>query len=101
MVELDAGEFLLMQLDHLLAPEHAGLQHVGLVDRTDLAPARTCQLESRTCDAADLAGSVLLGVEAAALPVGQRFDTARFAKIDAAGEFADNDEVDAFQHMRL
>src|SRR5689334_9629084 len=101
MSQLDIGKFLLMQSDHLLAPEHAGLQHIGLVHRANLVAARARQLEGRPRDAADLVRGVLLGVETATLPVCKRFDAARLAGIDAAGEFPDDDEVDAMEHMCL
>src|ERR1700719_3186437 len=37
----------------------------------------------------------------AARAVGDFFDAASLAKIDAAGEFADDDEIDVLQHPRL
>ena len=101
MRELDIGKFRFVQRDDFLAPQHAGLEHVGLVDRTDLVPSRPRQLESGTRDAANLIGGVLLGVEAAALPVGERLDAARLAEINAAGQFADDDEIDVPEHAGL
>ena len=101
MRELDIGKFRFMQRDDFLAPQHAGLQHVGLVDRTDLVPSRPRQFESGARDAANLISGVLFGVEAAALPVGERLDAARLAEIDAAGQFADDDEIDVPQHAGL
>ncbi|MGY4448781.1 hypothetical protein ACVWZR_003441 [Bradyrhizobium sp. i1.3.1] len=63
--------------------------------------ARPRQFERGSRHPANLAGGVLLGVETAALAVRQRFDAARFAEIDAAGELADDDEVDILQHRGL
>ena len=100
MGQLDVGKFRRVQCDDFLAPQHAGLEHIGLVDRTDPALSRARQLEGCPRHAANLVGGVLLGVETAALPVGKRFDAARLAEIDAAGEFADDDEVDIFEHAR-
>src|SRR5690242_21777917 len=82
-----------MQRDHLFAPQNTAFQYIGLVDRANLVPPRSRQLEGSTRDSTNLVCRVLLGVEPAALPVGQRLDAARFTKIDAAREFADDDEV--------
>src|SRR4029079_7405309 len=52
-------------------------------------------------DTANLICGVLLGVEAAALPVGERLDAARLAAIDAAGQSADEDEIAVPEHAGL
>src|SRR5579872_1374161 len=101
MAEFDIGELLRVQSRDLLTPQHAGLQHIGFVDRADLASSRPRELKRRSRHAADLAGRILLGVEAAALTIGKCFDAARLAKIDAAGEFANDDEIDALQYAGL
>src|SRR6266481_5407093 len=101
MGELDVGEFFSMQSDNFFTPYHTGLKHIGLVHRTDLVPASTRQFERRLRHAANLVGGVLLGIETAPLPIGERLDAARLAEIDAAGQFANDVKVDAFQHMCL
>src|SRR6516225_6621478 len=101
MCQLDVGKLFRMKRGDFLAPQHAGVQHIGLVHRTDLSSSRARQLESCARDATNLAGGVLLGIEAAALPISKGLDAARLSEIDAAGELADDDEVDAFQHPRL
>src|ERR1700682_4556973 len=90
-----------MQSDDFLAPQHAGFKNIRLVHRT--YPALPCarEFESRPRHAADLIGGVLLGVETATLPVGKRFDAARFSKIDAAGQLPNDDEVDPPEHTGL
>ena len=101
MRELDIGKFRGVQGHDFLAPQHAGFEHVGLIDRTNLVPSRPRQLKSGTRDTANLIGRVLFGVETTALPVGERLDAARLAEINAAGQFADDDEIDVPQHAGL
>jgi hypothetical protein len=101
MAELDIGEFGSMESDDFLAPQHAGLQDIRLVYRTDPPLSRARQFESGARHAADLIGGVLLGVETATLAIGELFNAARFPEIDAAGEFADDDEVDIPKHTGL
>ena len=72
VAELDVGIFGVVQLLHLLAPEHAALHDVGLLDRADLAAALARQLEGDAGDAHDLGGRVDLGIDAARwLPSGR------------------------------
>jgi hypothetical protein len=101
MAEFDIRELRGVELNDLLTPKHAGLQHIRLVHGTDLPFSRAGQFESGPRHAANLIGGVLLGVEAAALPIGERFDAPRFSEIDAAGKFADDDEVDIPEHTGL
>src|ERR1700730_9564960 len=101
MAELDIGKFRNVQRDNFLAPQRAGLQDIRLVDRTDASLSGARQFESGSRHAANLVRRVLLGVEAAALPIGERFDAARFSEIDAAGQLTDDDEVDILEHTGL
>jgi hypothetical protein len=43
----------------------------------------------------------LLGVEAAALLISERFDAARFSKIDTAGQLTDDDESTSLSTLDL
>src|SRR6202171_4332558 len=90
-----------MQSDDFLAPQHTGFQNIRLVHRTYPTLPRTRQFESGPRDAAYLIGGVLLGVETATLPIGQRFDAARFSEIDAAGQLPNDDEIDPPEHTGL
>src|SRR5450755_3741307 len=101
MAELDIGKFRSVQRDNFLAPQRAGLQDIRLVHRTDASLSGARQFESGSRYAADLVRRVLLGVEAAALPIGERFDAARFSEIDAAGQLTDDHEIDSLQHPCL
>src|SRR5207244_13414622 len=101
MRELDIGKFRSVQGNDFLAPQHAGFEYIGLVDRANLVPSRPRQLKRGTRDTANLISRILLGVEATALPVGERLDAARLAEINPAGQFANDDEVDVPQHAGL
>ena len=56
--QLDIGIFRVVQRLDVLAPQHAGLQHVGLVDRAHLVRRVARQLEGGARDAADFVGGV-------------------------------------------
>src|ERR1700737_2273225 len=101
MAKFDVGKFGGVECNDFLAPQHTGLQYVCLVHRADLPLPRARQLKSGTRHTADLIGSVLLGVESPALPVSERLDAPRLAEIDAAGELADDDEIDTPEHAGL
>ena len=78
-----------------LAPQARGLEHVGLVDRRDLATPRPREPPGDARDALDLSDRV------AAL-VGREVGLAFLApEIDPAGQFADDHEIDALQQLRL
>src|ERR1035437_8975739 len=101
MAEFNIGKLRGVQGDDLLAPQHAGFQDIRFVHRTDPALPRARQFKSGPRHAANLIGGVLLGVEAATLPVGERLDAARFPKIHSADELTDDDEIDALSTRAL
>ena len=78
----------------LLAPQDAGLHDVGLLDRTDTLAALARPGRRRRGRCGRSRRRVDLGVDAAAAAVGQGLDAARLAEIDAAGEFADDHDVE-------
>ena len=60
-----------------------------------------CQIEGDAADAFDLVGVVDLGVDRALLAVAEIADLLGLAEIDAAGEFAHDDDVEPLDHLRL
>ena len=84
-----------------LAPEHARLHHVELLGRGHLVAALAGEVEGDPGDALDLAGRVDLGVDGALRAVLQGHDLLRLAEIDAAGELAHDDDVEALDHLAL
>ena len=99
VVQLQLGELLLKHLGDDLAPQAAGGQHVGLVQAPDLGGRVVGQgQEARQAgDALDLGARVGLRVhgEAGAVVLGA------LAKVDAARQLADDDEVGAAAHLGL
>ena len=90
-----------MQLPDHLVPEHAGLHHVALLHRGHLVAALLRQLEGDAADALDLVGVVDLGVDGALLAVAEIGDGLGLAEIDAAGELAQDDDVESVDHLAL
>ena len=86
--------------DHLV-PQHAGLHHVALFHRGDLVAPLARQLEADPRDALDLVGVVDLGIDGALLAVAEIGDGLRLAEIDAAGQLAQDDDVEALDHLAL
>ena len=82
-----------------LAPQARRREDVRLVDRREPAAALAGEREGRVQQARDL----LLGVDAACRrPRGPRrvvAPLARLAEVDAAGQLADDDQVDALEHL--
>ena len=101
VAERDPRELLVVDALHLLAPENAAFHHVGLVHRAHPPRAFLRQFEGDAGDAANFVGGVDLGVDPAAAAVGQGFDPARLAEVNAAGELADDHDVEALDHVEL
>ena len=101
VLELDVGVFFLVRRGHHLVPEHAGLHDVALFHRADAVVAGARQFEGDAGDALDLVGVVDLGVDAALLAVAEIDDFLRLAEIDAAGQLADDQDIEAVDQLRL
>src|SRR5262245_48603427 len=101
MSEFDIGKLFLVERDDFFAPDHTRFEHVGFVNRADLASARPSQFERSASDTAYLIGGVLFRVEASPLPVRKFLDAARLTEIDSAREFSYDDEVDALEDFSL
>ena len=82
-------------------PEDAGLHDVLLVGRVELLAAGAGEVEGDAADAVDLVGLVDLGVDGALLAVAEIGDLLGLAEIDAAGELADDQDVEAFDDLAL
>ena len=79
--------------DDLIAPQARALEHVGLVDRRHLAPARDGRLEGDLGNAADLLPAVGAGV------VGRITLAPALAEVDAARELAHHQQVGALDAL--
>ena len=86
-------------------PQLHGFEHIGFVDRAQLFAALARGSEADMHDAANLALGVAHRVKAFALalerPVFGGADAARLAKINIAGQFAQNQNIEASHHFRL
>ena len=99
VLELDVG-VVGGELGRDLAPEAAGVEDVGLVDARELAAPAAGELEAGAEDAFDLALAVTHGVDGLA-PAGVLPALLGLAEVDSAGELADDDHVDPFEHLAL
>jgi hypothetical protein len=86
--------------DHLV-PEHAGLHDVALFHRADFVAAGAGQLEGDAGDALDLVGVIDLRVDGALLAVAEIDDFLGLAEIDAAGQLAHDQDIEALDQFRL
>ena len=86
---------------HHLVPQDARLHDVALVGRRHLVAASCREIEGDAGDAGDLVRRVELRVDGALLAALQRDDLLGLAEIDAAGQFAHDDDVEAFHHLPL
>lgn len=94
----EVGELLLKGLGHDLAPQAAGGQDVGLVEGPDLLVATAAGQEAgQAGDALNLGARVGLRVPGGAGAV----VLLALAKVDAAGQLADNDKVGALADRGL
>ncbi len=101
VLQLDVGVFALVQIGHDLAPEEAGVHHIGLLGRGHLVAAAPRQLEGDPRHPLDLA----LGVDLQVIPAllagrGVRID-ALVAEIDPRGQLAHDHDVEAGDDLAL
>ena len=101
MLELHVLELALVHLRHHLVPQHAGLHDVALFHRGDLVAPLARKLEGDARDALDLVGVVDLGVDRALLAVAEIGDGLRLAEINAAGQLAQDHDVEPFDQLAL
>ena len=101
VLKLHVGVLLLVQLGRLFAPQHAGVHHVGLLRGEDLVLALAGQFEGDGADAADFRRRVALRVEGLDLAGGVDMAAARLAEVNAAGQFADDHDVEALDDLGL
>ena len=91
-VRVDFGDDIAPQLRHF--------QHVGLVHGGDLVAALDGEIERHASNADDLPLVVDVRIDAPATAVIEG-DAARFAEVDAAGEFADDQNVQPGHQFRF
>ena len=101
MFKLHVLEFARMRLSHDLVPQNAGLHHVALFHRRDFVAPLARKLEGDARDALDFVGVVDLRVDGALLAIAEVGDGFRFAEINAAGEFAQNDDIETVHDFPL
>ncbi|MNJ54906.1 hypothetical protein D3C77_503680 [compost metagenome] len=100
MAELDVRVILGHFLDDL-APQLAGGQDVGLVDRAELLAAHAGHVETDPGDTADFALAVWQGVVGLTLAACQLTGAAWRAEVDAAGQFANDENIQAGDDFRF
>ena len=84
---------------HDFAPEHAGGEHVGLVDGGYLLVAEHGGIESEAGNAFDFVAAVLHGVETDFfLGARNAFAALRLAKVNVTRQFADGEDVETVAH---
>src|SRR6516165_2249826 len=91
---------LVQRADHLV-PEHTRLHDVALFHGSELVATLARELEPHARDALDLIGVVDLGIDGALLPIAEVVNRLRLAEIDAAGELAQDDDVEPVDHFAL
>ena len=82
-------------------PQHAGLHHIALLHRGDLVAPRARKLEGDASDALDFVGVVHLGIDRALLAVAQVGDGLRLTEVHAAGELAQDHDVEPVHDLAL
>ena len=78
-----------------LAPKNGSFEHVGLVDRADAVAACFRGVDGDLGDAFDLAGFVNHRVDRLLFAIFKCGGGLWLTKIDATGELADTDDIDA------
>ncbi|MNQ74500.1 hypothetical protein D3C85_892590 [compost metagenome] len=100
MAQFDFRIILGHLLDHF-TPQLAGSQYVGLVHRAQLLAAHHGHVEADTGDTTDFAFAVRQGVVGLTLAVFQGTGATRCTEIDAAGQFANDQDVQPGNDFRL
>ena len=98
---LTSAYFALCVCGDDLVPQHARLHDVALFHRGDVVLAGARQLEGDARNALDLERVVDLRVDAALLAVAEVDDLLRLAEIDAAGQLAHDQDVEALDDLLL
>ncbi|MNQ91290.1 hypothetical protein D3C85_1066630 [compost metagenome] len=100
MAQFDFRIILGHLFDHF-TPQLAGGQYVGLVHRAQLLATDHGHVETDTGDTTDFAFAVRQGVIGLTLAVFQGTGTTRRAEVDAAGQLANDQDVQAGHDFRL
>jgi hypothetical protein len=101
VLQLDVLGFRRMHRRHDLVPQHAGLHDVALFGRVHLVLALAREVEGDAHDALDLVRRIHRRVDGALLAVLQRHDFLRLAEVGAAGQLAQDQDVEAFDQLAL
>ncbi len=101
MLQLDVLVLRLMDGRDDLVPQHARLHDVALLGRVHLVVTLARQIEGDARDTLDLAGRVDGCIDGALLAVLQRHDLLRLAEVGAAGQLAQDQEVEALDQLAL
>ncbi len=100
-MQLDILCLALVQGRNGLVPEQARGHDIALVRRVNLVAALPCEVEGDAGDTLDLARRVEGGVDGALLAIGEGDDLLGLAEIGAAGQFAQNEDVEALDQLAL
>ena len=99
VLQLDVLELLGVHRGDHLVPQHAGAHDVALLGRVHLVVALAGEVEGDAGDALDLARRVDGGIDGALLAVLQRHDLLGLAEVGAAGQLAQDEDVEALHHL--
>lgn len=104
VIDVHMGEFhigvLRVKLGDHVAPKLGGFEHIGLVDRAHTAITLACCLKRQLRNSADFTLAVAHGVEAFALAGLVGANATRLTKIDVAGKFTQNQDVESGNNFR-
>ena len=82
-------------------PQHAGLHHVALFGGGHAVLAGAGEFESHAGDALDFIGVIDLRIDGALLAIAEIGDGFGFAEINAAGQFAHDEDIEAVNKFAL
>ncbi len=99
MIEGHVGIFGLVNGGHHFVPQNAGLHHIAFFHRRHPVLTGPRQFEGNAGNALDLERVVDLGIDGPLLAIAEIDDLLRFTEIDAAGQLADDQDVETFDQI--
>ena len=99
MAQFDIGE-IRTDMSHDLAPEDSGLEHIGLVDRTEPAVTAAGDLKCRTGNTFDLRFAIDQGIITLAFAGFDGTEPAGFPEINTARELTHDHDIETGDDLR-
>ena len=96
MAQVHVFVFSRMQRSYFFAPQLAGFHDVGFFAGGDFVVTLAGEFEGHARDTMDFMRGIDLRIDALTFAIGQRCDAARLAKVNAAGQFAHDQDIEAF-----